>query len=165
MDWKKILTEEQKAIIKTIEAKEVDFFIRHDMGELTDKEHILFFLYLINTGLVWKLEGKLTRQAMRLVGGNFLSLSFDTTKFKQAASKLNIYEKLLIRLEPKKAIKLWQKDNLSREKVFFLLEHLNRSGQHLWREDANAENAIANGLRHQYFFVVPNFEKLNDGGG
>lgn len=165
MDWKKGLTSEQEAIIKTIEAKEIDFFIRHDMGELTAKEYLMFFLYLINTGLVWRIEGKLARQAMKLVGDNFLGLSFDTIKFKQAVLQLNGCEKLLIRIDDKKAIELWKKGKISKEKIIFLLEHLNRSGKHLWKDDVCAERAIVNGLRNQYFFVVPNFAKLSDGGG
>ncbi len=165
MDWKKMLTEEQKTIIKTIEAREVEFFIKHDMGELNDKEQLMFILYLINTGLVWNIEGKFGRQAMRLVGESFLCLSFDTIKFSQATLKLNICEKLLIRLEPKRAVNLWKQGKLSKEKTIFLLEHLNRSGKHLWRDDVKVERVIAYGLKHQYFFVFPNFKKLSNGGG
>lgn len=46
---------------------EVDLIIRYETGELSDEEVVGLFQGLINTGLVWKLQGHYGRTAVRLL--------------------------------------------------------------------------------------------------
>ena len=46
---------------------DVDVIIRYEQGELEEDEIIDLFQNLIDTGIVWKLQGNYGRQAKRLI--------------------------------------------------------------------------------------------------
>lgn len=48
----------------------VEKIIEYEQGELPDEEFLPFFQELINTGVIWNLQGHYQRQAMALIQGN-----------------------------------------------------------------------------------------------
>jgi hypothetical protein len=54
---------------------EVDFIINFEGGELKDKEELIAgFQHLINSGIVWRLQGLYGRTAQRLIDQGFCTL-------------------------------------------------------------------------------------------
>lgn len=45
----------------------VDFIIEYEAGNLTEPEVVAGFQHLINTGIVWRLQGSYGRMAQRLI--------------------------------------------------------------------------------------------------
>ena len=51
-----------------------DKIIRFEEGEMTDKEVVSFFQELVNTGLVWNLQGFYGRTAVHLIAEGLITV-------------------------------------------------------------------------------------------
>lgn len=54
---------------------EVDFFIKYEGGELADDEVIDGFQHLIDSGIVWQLQGSYGRMAENLIDAGLCHIS------------------------------------------------------------------------------------------
>lgn len=52
---------------------ELDYIIRYEAGELSDKNTLKLFSHLIKTGRAWHLQGHYGRTAWALIQDNFIT--------------------------------------------------------------------------------------------
>ena len=70
MEYKKV--ENDSEYLAWLLEGEVDAMIDYEQGNLTEEETIRLFQNLVNSGLVWSLQGNYGRTAKRLLEGGLI---------------------------------------------------------------------------------------------
>jgi len=63
------LIQERMIMTEVNQFYEVRFIMEYEDGELTDKQIVEGFQHLIDSGVVWSLQGRYGRMATRLING------------------------------------------------------------------------------------------------
>ena len=155
MDWKSKLTQDEKLKAEKIEKNLVEYIVEFESRSISIEDFKWLFTVLINTKNVWSLRGFYGRTAVDLIQSDILDIRFDTQKYNDTISKLSSIQKLLIGLDLEASITKWQNNELSEVEMVYLINCLYRNNKKIWCNDNKAMGGIVNGLRHEYFYVVP----------